>query len=111
MATLAIDESRASMKVASVTVMAMAHGLARGRHRSWKVGVATAAAAKGTPVCCGISRDPGRGLLSDYRNIWLPDIWVPHISILRCGRKLPHKSVPQEISIEILSNPHLERAQ
>jgi hypothetical protein len=31
------------MKVASVTVMAMAHGFARGRHVSWNVGVAAAA--------------------------------------------------------------------
>jgi hypothetical protein len=30
MATLAMELSSASMKVASVTVMAMAHGLARG---------------------------------------------------------------------------------
>ena len=35
MATLAMDVSSASMKVAMVTVMAMTHGLARGRHVSW----------------------------------------------------------------------------
>lgn len=46
MATLAIEVSRASMKVASVTVTAMAHGLARGRHVSWKEGVAVAATQK-----------------------------------------------------------------
>jgi len=34
MATLAMELSRASMNVASVTVMAMTHGLARGRHVS-----------------------------------------------------------------------------
>ncbi len=36
MATLAMEVSSASMNVASVTVMAMAQGLARGRHVSWK---------------------------------------------------------------------------
>jgi hypothetical protein len=35
--------SSASMKVASVTVIAMAQGFARGRHVSWNVGVAAAA--------------------------------------------------------------------
>ena len=40
MATLAMEVSSASMNVAMVTVMAMAHGLARGRHVSWNVGVA-----------------------------------------------------------------------
>lgn len=35
MATLAIDVSSASMNVAIVTVMAITHGLARGRHESW----------------------------------------------------------------------------
>ena len=35
MATLAMEVSSASMNVASVTVMAMAQGLARGRHVSW----------------------------------------------------------------------------
>src|SRR5579863_8669699 len=92
MATLAIDESRASMKVASVTVMAMAHGLARGRHRSWKVGVATAAAAKGTPVCCGISRDPGRGLLSDYRKYRC----APHLDLVMGEGSATLKSAPQK---------------
>src|SRR5579872_4840801 len=43
MATLAIEVSSASMKVARVTVMAMAQGLARGRHVSWNVVVAAAA--------------------------------------------------------------------
>lgn len=43
MATLAMEVSSASMKVARVTVMAMAQGLARGRHVSWKVAVAAAA--------------------------------------------------------------------
>lgn len=43
MATLAMEVSSASMKVASVTVMAMAQGLARGRHVSWNVDVAAAA--------------------------------------------------------------------
>ena len=38
MATLAMEVSSASMKVARVTVMAMAQGLARGRHVSWKCG-------------------------------------------------------------------------
>jgi hypothetical protein len=33
------------MKVASVTVMAMTHGLARGRHVSWNESVAAAASA------------------------------------------------------------------
>jgi hypothetical protein len=45
MATLAMEVSSASMKVARVTVMAMNHGLARGRQVSWKESVA--AAAKG----------------------------------------------------------------
>jgi tRNA A37 threonylcarbamoyladenosine modification protein TsaB len=36
MATLAMEVSSASMKVARVTVMAMTQGLARGRHVSWK---------------------------------------------------------------------------
>jgi hypothetical protein len=45
MATLAMEVSSASMKVARVTVMAMAHGLARGRHVWWKSAVAVAAAA------------------------------------------------------------------
>ena len=44
MATLAMELSSASMKVAMVTVSAMAHGLARGRQVSWKVRVAAAAA-------------------------------------------------------------------
>jgi len=35
--------SSASMKVARVTVIAMAQGLARGRHVSWNVAVAAAA--------------------------------------------------------------------
>lgn len=43
MATLAMEVSRASMNVAMVTVMAMTHGFARGRHVSWNVGVAAAA--------------------------------------------------------------------
>ena len=43
MATLAMEVSSASMKVARVTVMAMAQGLARGRHVSWNVVVAAAA--------------------------------------------------------------------
>lgn len=45
MATLAMEVSSASMKVARVTVMAMAQGLARGRHVSWNVVVAAAANA------------------------------------------------------------------
>jgi hypothetical protein len=44
MATLAMDVSSASMKVAIVTVMAMTHGFARGRHVSWKESVWAAAA-------------------------------------------------------------------
>lgn len=43
MATLAMEVSRASMNVASVTVTAITQGLARGRHVSWKEGVAVAA--------------------------------------------------------------------
>lgn len=35
MATLAMEVSRASMNVASVTVMAITQGFARGRHVSW----------------------------------------------------------------------------
>lgn len=45
MATLAMEVSSASIKVAMVTVMAMTQGLARGRHVSWNVGVAAAANA------------------------------------------------------------------
>src|SRR5579863_4407037 len=45
MATLAMEVSRASMKVARVTVMAMTQGLARGRHVSWNEIVAAAANA------------------------------------------------------------------
>ena len=43
MATLAMEVSSASMKVARVTVMAMTQGLARGRHVSWNESVAAAA--------------------------------------------------------------------
>ena len=43
MATFAMEVSSASMKVARVTVMAMAQGLARGRQVSWNVVVAAAA--------------------------------------------------------------------
>jgi hypothetical protein len=50
MATLAIEVSSASMKVASVTVMAMNHGLARGRHVSWNESV-LAADARADPHC------------------------------------------------------------
>ena len=57
MATLAMEVSSASMKVASVTVMAMAHGLARGRHVWWKsvdvdeaVAVATRRSSRGEVV-------------------------------------------------------------
>ena len=42
MATLAMEVSSASMKVARVTVMAMTQGLARGRHVSWNESVAAA---------------------------------------------------------------------
>ena len=42
MATLTMEVSSASMKVARVTVMAMTQGLALGRHVSWKVRVAAA---------------------------------------------------------------------
>jgi hypothetical protein len=42
MATLAMEVSSASMKVAMVTVMAMTHGLARGRQVSWNESVAAA---------------------------------------------------------------------
>jgi len=45
MATLAMEVSSASMKVARVTVMAMTQGLARGRHVSWKEGEAAEASA------------------------------------------------------------------
>jgi hypothetical protein len=46
----------------------MAHGLARGRQRSWNVGVATAAAAKAAPVFVKLGlRDPGRKLVPEYR--------------------------------------------
>ena len=44
MATLAMEVSSASMKVARVTVMAMTQGLARGRQVSWNAIVAAAAA-------------------------------------------------------------------
>jgi hypothetical protein len=55
MATLAIEVSSASMKVASVTVMAMTQGLARGRHVSWNEAVA--AAAKGGFFSCEMEGD------------------------------------------------------
>ena len=42
-ATFAIDVSRASMKVAMVTVRAITHGLARGFQVSWNESVAAAA--------------------------------------------------------------------
>lgn len=42
MATLAMELSSASMKVARVTVKAMTQGLARGRQVSWKLRVAAA---------------------------------------------------------------------
>lgn len=45
MATLTMEVSSASMKVARVTVMAMTQGLALGRHVSWKVRVAAAKTA------------------------------------------------------------------
>jgi hypothetical protein len=45
MATLAMEVSSASMKVARVTVIAMTQGLARGRQVSWNVSVAAAAMA------------------------------------------------------------------
>ncbi len=45
MATLAMEVSSASMKVAMVTVMAMTQGLARGRHVSWNDAVAADMAA------------------------------------------------------------------
>jgi hypothetical protein len=48
MATLAMEVSRASMKVAMVTVMAMTQGFARGRHVSWKE-ADWAAVARGDP--------------------------------------------------------------
>lgn len=44
-ATLAIDVSSASMNVASVTVMAITHGFALGRHVSWNESVAAAASS------------------------------------------------------------------
>lgn len=50
MATLAMEVSSASMKVASVTVMAMAQGLARGRHVWWNESV-LAADARADPHC------------------------------------------------------------
>jgi hypothetical protein len=63
MATLAMELSSASMKVASVTVTAMAQGLARGRHVSWKLRVA-AAAAKGLLLTTGGMLElPGGGAL------------------------------------------------
>jgi hypothetical protein len=55
MATLAIEVSSASMKVAMVTVMAMAQGLARGRHVSWNDAVAAAAMA--APFCVSLRWD------------------------------------------------------
>jgi len=42
---LAMELSRASMKVARVTVMAMTQGLARGRQVSWNESVAAEASA------------------------------------------------------------------
>ena len=63
MATLAMEVSSDSMKVASVTVMAMAHGLALGRHVLWKsaVAVVAAAATRDSPddVCAAV----GSGLV------------------------------------------------
>jgi len=47
MATLAMEVSSDSMNVAIVTVMAMTHGLARGRHVSWNESVAAAARGSG----------------------------------------------------------------
>jgi hypothetical protein len=40
------------MKVAMVTVMAMTHGLARGRQVSWNEGVAAEASADPFDGCC-----------------------------------------------------------
>jgi len=50
MATLAMEVSSASMKVARVTVTAMSQGLARGLHVSWNEAVT---AAKGGPFLWG----------------------------------------------------------
>jgi hypothetical protein len=49
MATLTMEVSSASMKVARVTVMAMTQGLALGRHVSWKVRVAAAKTGTSLP--------------------------------------------------------------
>lgn len=51
MATLAMEVSRASMNVARVTVTAIAQGLARGRHVSWKEEVAVATNQVTSSMC------------------------------------------------------------
>jgi len=78
-ATLAMELSSASMKVAMVTVRAMAHGLARGRQVSWKVRV-SAAAAKGLLLQgSGVSgqgqkfRRSERGLNAQLTHFRVPD--------------------------------------
>src|ERR1700677_1121408 len=63
MATLAMEVSSASMKVASVTVMAITHGFAFGRHVSWNESVAAAASAGPFDRCAEISACEGRRLL------------------------------------------------
>jgi hypothetical protein len=75
-ATLAIELSSASMNVASVTVTAMAHGLARGRQVSWKLrfaGAVAVAAAKGLLLVCS-------GVVVD-RKVLCPDYW-------KCGHSV-----------------------
>jgi len=61
MATLAMELSSASMKVARVTVMAMTHGLARGRHVSWKEAVAEEASFFSFRAWCVPIQSNGRG--------------------------------------------------
>jgi hypothetical protein len=55
------------MKVASVTVMAMTQGFARGRHVSWNDSVLAADARADPHFCCGFFDRRGMYLLSSEK--------------------------------------------